>query len=132
MPEKSPDTKTSTTKKKKVLIAEDERPLAHALELKFAHEGFETHIAGDGQQALDLLKAEKFAAVLLDLIMPKLDGFAFLEELKKRKTKIPVIILSNLGQDEDIERAKKLGAEGYFVKSNTPIAEIVKAIKAAL
>ncbi len=67
--------------------------------------------------------------ILLDLIMPQMDGFTFMEQLKK---KTPVIILSNLGQDEDKERAKQLGAVDYFVKSNTPITEIIKKVKASI
>ena len=121
-----------TGNKKCLLIAEDERPLAHALELKFAHEGYETHIVQDGAAALEKVIELKPKAILLDLIMPKMDGFAFLEELKKQKINIPVIVLSNLGQDEDQERAKALGAKGYFVKSNTPIVEIVKYVKSVL
>jgi len=124
--------KAPTGNKKKILIAEDERPLAHALELKFAHDGFETHIAVDGKQALEITKKFKFNVILLDLIMPTLDGFAFLEAFQKSKSKIPIVVLSNLGQEEDIERAKKLGAKGYFVKSNTPIAEIVKKVRTVL
>lgn len=111
---------------KKVLIVEDERPLAHALELKFSHEGYETVIATDGAEALKIANATKFSAILLDLIMPNLDGFTFMEQLKKKS---PIIVLSNLGQDEDKERAKELGAIGYFVKSNTPITDIIKAVK---
>lgn len=105
---------------------EDERPLAHALELKFTHEGYEVEIATDGQEALDRANVNSYAAILLDLIMPNLDGFAFLEQMKKKS---PVIILSNLGQDEDKQRAKELGAVEYFVKSNTPITEIIKKVK---
>ena len=61
--------------------------------------------------------------------MPEMDGFTFLEQLKK---KTPVIVLSNLGQSEDRERAKKLGAKDYLVKSNTPITDIVKVVKTFL
>jgi len=129
--EEAPKEKSSGNKQC-LLIAEDERPLAHALELKFAHEGYETHIVQDGVAALEKVKELKPKAILLDLIMPKMDGFAFLEELKKLKISIPVIVLSNLGQDEDQERAKALGAKGYFVKSNTPIVEIVKYVKSVL
>ena len=111
---------------KKILIVEDERPLAHALELKFTHEGYEVQIATDGEEALKAAGAGGYAAILLDLIMPNLDGFAFLEQMKKS---CPVIILSNLGQDEDKQRAKELGAVEYFVKSNTPITEIIKKVK---
>jgi CheY-like chemotaxis protein len=118
--------------KKCLLIAEDERPLAHALELKFSHEGYETHIVQDGAEAMEKVKELNPKAILLDLIMPKMDGFAFLEELKKENISIPVIVLSNLGQDEDQERAKALGVKGYFVKSNTPIVDIVKHVKDVL
>ncbi len=112
--------------KKTILIVEDERPLAHALELKFTHEGYDVQIATDGQEALDLANKNSYEAILLDLIMPNLDGFAFLEQLKN---KTPVIVLSNLGQDEDKERAKSLGALDYFVKSNTPITTIIQKVQ---
>ncbi len=118
--------KTTKTNGKKILIVEDERPLAHALELKFTHEGYQVEIATDGEEALKLANASKYAAILLDLIMPNLDGFAFLEQMKKKS---PVIVLSNLGQDEDKQRAEELGAVDYFVKSNTPITEIIKKVK---
>ncbi|MBU0766918.1 response regulator [Patescibacteria group bacterium] len=124
--EKPPSTKGC------LLIAEDERPLAHALELKFSHEGYETHIVQDGVEAFEMIKKCNPRAILLDLIMPRMDGFALLEKLKEEGINIPVIVLSNLGQDEDQERAKALGAKGYFVKSNTPIVEIVKYVKSVL
>ncbi|PIR54484.1 hypothetical protein COU75_00645 [Candidatus Peregrinibacteria bacterium CG10_big_fil_rev_8_21_14_0_10_42_8] len=122
--------KKDTEKKgKKVLIVEDERPLSHALELKFSHEGFEVVIATDGAEALKIANTTTFSAILLDLIMPNMDGFTFMEQLKKKS---PIIVLSNLGQDEDKQRAKELGAIGYFVKSNTPITEIIKTVKSSM
>jgi DNA-binding response OmpR family regulator len=121
MPKK--DTKSAG---KKVLIVEDERPLSHALELKFTHEGYDVVIATDGAEALKIANTTKFAVILLDLIMPNMDGFTFMEQLKNKS---PIIVLSNLGQDEDKARAKELGAIGYFVKSNTPITEIIKTVK---
>lgn len=121
-----PAEKQTKTNGKKILIVEDERPLAHALELKFSHEGYEVEIATDGAEALKLANSSKYAAILLDLIMPNLDGFSFLEQMKNKS---PVIILSNLGQDEDKQRAEELGAVEYFVKSNTPITEIIKKVK---
>ena len=125
------DTQKPVPKKtgKKILIVEDERPLAHALELKFTHEGYDVTIATDGAEALKIANAGSFVMILLDLIMPNLDGFGFLEKMKK---KTPVIVLSNLGQDEDKERAKSLGAAGYFVKSNTPITEIIAKVKSLI
>lgn len=110
---------------KRVLIAEDEKPMARALEMKLNSLGFDAHTVFDGEQALAALKAEKFDVVLLDLMMPKLDGFGVLEALQKEGSKVPVIVSSNLGQPEDMERAKGLGAVDFFVKSDTPISEVV-------
>lgn len=128
MAEKAAKTKTKKAGKK-ILIVEDERPLAHALELKFTHEGYDVTVAPDGVEGLKVANATKFDMILLDLIMPQLDGFGFMEQLKK---KCPVIVLSNLGQSEDRERAEQLGAIDYFVKSNTPITDIIKRVKSAL
>ncbi len=112
-----------------ILIVEDEKPLAHALEMKLKNEGYDVTTATNGEDALVTMKKSRFGLVLLDLIMPHMDGFGVLTEMKDRKIKIPVIVLSNLGQDEDREKAKQLGAIDYFVKSNTPIAEIVARVK---
>lgn len=117
---------------KKILIVEDERPLAHALEMKFRNQGYETQIVMNGVEALAAVKVGGFGLVLLDLIMPVMDGFAVLAELKNQGNIIPVIVLSNLGQDEDRIKSKELGAIDYFVKSNTPIAEIVTRVKSIL
>lgn len=121
--------KPAAKKGKKILIVEDEHPLAHALELKFTHEGYDVTLAADGEAGIKIANAESFDMILLDLIMPKLDGFGFLEQLKKKS---PVIVLSNLGQEEDRIRTEKLGAKGYFVKSNTPITEIINKVKSLL
>lgn len=117
---------------KKLLIVEDERPLAHALEMKFRNQGYETQVVVNGVEALAAVKAGGFGLMLLDLIMPVMDGFAVLAELKNQKNNIPVIVLSNLGQDEDRAKAKELGVIDYFVKSNTPIADIVLRVKSLL
>lgn len=120
---------TAGKRGKKILIVEDERPLAHALELKFTHEGYNVTIASDGEEGLKAANATKFDMILLDLIMPQMDGFTFMEQLKKKS---PVIVLSNLGQDEDRERAESLGAIDYFVKSNTPITDIIKKVQSTI
>lgn len=130
-PKKAP-AKASKPKGKRILIVEDERPLAHALELKLNHEGYVTEIATSGTEALKKGTAGKYDLILLDLIMPEVDGFEVLTELKAKKVKSKVIVLSNLGQDEDKARAKDLGAIEYFVKANTPIVDIVKRVRAAL
>ncbi len=122
--------KKSTSKKKKsILIIEDETALAHALALKFEAEGFETTVVHNGREGLKAAKSGTFSVILLDLIMPELDGFTFLEELSPKKKKLSVVVLSNLGQEEDRKRATELGADDYFVKSGTPITEIIKRVK---
>lgn len=114
--------------KKRILIVEDEKPMARALEIKMNNSGFEAKVAADGQMALDILATEKFDIILLDLVTPRKNGFEVLEELKTRGNATPVIISSNLSQAEDIERAKALGARDYFVKSNTPISKVVEHV----
>lgn len=114
---------------KKILIVEDEKPLARALELKLNHSGFETKLASDGEEALSILEDEKFNLIILDLILPKMDGFEILSKLKERKNNIPVIVASNLSQLEDQKRAKELGVIDYFVKSDVSLVEIVKIVK---
>jgi two-component system response regulator ResD len=115
--------------KKKILIVEDERPLAHALELKVGHEGFETRVCLTGAEGLKEALTGLYDCILLDLIMPEMDGFSLLQELMQKKIKTPVIVLSNLGQEEDRVKAKGFGVVDYFVKANTPIVDIVKRVR---
>ena len=114
---------------KKILVVEDERAIAKAMELKLKSSGFEAMVAFDGLEALKILKKEKFDLIIIDLVMPKLDGFGTLEEIKKMKVKTPIIVSSNLNQEEDMMRAKELGAVDFFVKSNIPISKLVENIK---
>jgi two-component system, OmpR family, response regulator ArlR len=118
--------------KKRILIIEDEKPLAHALELKMTHEGYETAVASTGEAGLKEAVTGKYDLILLDLILPGIDGFTILQELKVKKAKTVVIILSNLGQDEDRQKAKEYGVKDYLVKSNVPLADIVKVVKASI
>jgi len=129
-PQKNPAVEKSAANR--ILIVEDEKPLSHALAMKLKHEGFETDLATNGEEAIQKLKDQSYDMVLLDLIMPVIDGFGVLEDIRSRKLMTPVIILSNLGQDEDRAKAKELGAIDYFVKSNTPIADIVTRVKAVI
>ncbi|HXV27053.1 MAG TPA: response regulator [Candidatus Paceibacterota bacterium] len=112
-----------------ILIAEDELPLAKALAMKLESAGYTVTAVTNGSECLAELKAKKYDMLLLDLIMPETDGFAVLEELKSRGTKIPTIVLSNLGQEEDIERAKSLGAKDYFIKADTSLSAIVDMVR---
>lgn len=117
---------------KKILIADDEGVLANALSLKLKNVGFDTSVAKDGEETITMIKSENYDLILLDLMMDKKDGFTVLEEMKEAQIKTPVIVTSNLGQSEDISRAEGLGAVGYFIKSNTPISEIVEKVKEVL
>lgn len=114
---------------KKILIIEDERPLARALELKLTHVGFETKTAVNGEEGLAILQEESFDLILTDLVMPKVDGFAVLTALRERGNTTPVIVLTNLSQAEDESRARTLGASGFLVKSDISVSEIVERIK---
>lgn len=114
---------------KKILVAEDEKPMAKALALKLNHAGFEAKEAHNGEEALDMLSKESFDLLLLDLIMPRMDGFSVLEKIKEKGIKVKIVVTSNLGQEEDSIKAKSLGAIDYFVKSDTSLAEIVDYVK---
>jgi two-component system, OmpR family, response regulator VicR len=118
-----------TNKKIKVLIADDEKALGNAIKLKLEHEGIEAKLVSNGLEAVDLLEKEEFDMVILDLVMPKLDGFGVLEKIKENKITVPVVVASNLMQEVDIRRAKDLGVADFLVKSDTPVLEIVKKIK---
>lgn len=119
--------------KSKVLVVEDDQFLRKIYEVKLSDEGFNVKIAVDGEEGIKLALDFKPDVILLDLIMPKLNGFEVLEKLKgKEKIKTPIYVLSNLGQDSDVEKAKELGAEGYLVKAVTPINEVVRTIRSSL
>lgn len=117
----------------KILIIEDEESLAFVLQEKLGGVKFETKVAKDGEVALPMVRSFKPELILLDLILPKKDGFTILKELKTdpELSMIPVIVLSNLGEDENIKKAFALGAKDYFVKSQHPINEIIEKIENA-
>jgi DNA-binding response OmpR family regulator len=119
-------------KKKKILVVDDEQALAKALELKLSHSGYEAKAVHDGKAAIEELKKNKYDLVLTDLVMPGTDGFALLADMQQRGDKTPTIVSSNLGQQEDIERAKALGADDYFVKAETSIAQVIEHIRRQL
>lgn len=121
----------SMAKKNKVLIVEDEATISALYKTKLEAGGFEVLTADNGSDGLGLAKKQKPNIVILDVILPQLDGFAVLEELKKDSStkKIPVIMLTNLGTDEDKEKGKKMGARDYLVKSNLTPAQVEDVIK---
>ena len=118
-------------KKKTVLIIEDDIFLIKAYQVKFEKEGIDAVVANDGKEAMGFLDKEPVSVVILDLMLPGMSGFDILEAIRKnsRWKKVPVIILSNLGQQEDIDRGKALGANEYFIKTNIKINEIAEKVK---
>jgi DNA-binding response OmpR family regulator len=114
----------------RVLLAEDDRFLRKAAETALKRQGFTVLPAVDGEEALRMARAETPDIVLLDLIMPKRQGFEVLRALKAdpATASIPVIILSNLGQESDVKQAMEAGAVGYFVKANLSLQDLVKRV----
>lgn len=115
-----------------ILIVEDDAFLVHAYEVMLSTQGFVVRIAPDGEQALAAINSTRPPAlVLLDLMLPRVSGFEVLEAVRKdpHVSDIPIIVLSNLGQPADIERAKALGARDYFVKSDTPLENVVETVR---
>lgn len=114
-----------------ILFVEDEPTLQKTLSLALTQEGYEVKNALDGEAGLNLAREIKPNLILLDLILPKMDGFEVLEELKKDdNTKdIPVIILTNLESSPEIEKALVLGATTYLVKANYDLKEVIEKIK---
>lgn len=118
----------------RILIIEDEEFLSKALLDNFEAEGFSVSIAQNGEVALSKIEKQKPDMILLDLLLPRKGGFEVLEELKKNPewSFIPVVVLSNLGGDEQIKRALEMGADDYFVKSQHPIEEVIEKVKDTL
>ncbi|MBI3633223.1 MAG: response regulator [Candidatus Vogelbacteria bacterium] len=119
---------------KKVLLVEDDKFLRETLAKKLITNGLVVQAAIDGKNALEILKTFTPNLVLLDLLLPDIDGFTVLQEMKKdpKFTPVPVIVLSNLDKPDDMQKAKGLGAKDFMVKSNFTLNEIVNRAKATL
>lgn len=115
---------------KKILIVEDEEILRSLLSDKLREEGFEVIEAIDGETGLEKIKKEKPDLVLLDLVLPGIDGYEVLRRAKEdsETAKVPIMVLSNLGQQEEIKKALDLGARSYLIKSNFSLEEISQKI----
>jgi len=116
---------------KRILIIEDDRFLRELIGRKLSDEGFVIIEAVDGEQGIKKVKEKKPDLVLLDLILPSIDGFEVLSQIKKEESlkSIPIIILSNLGQKEEVEKGLKLGAVDYLIKAHFTPGEIIEKIK---
>lgn len=126
--------KKSNKQKKTVLIVEDDAMLSRVLSEDIVLEGFDAININNGAEALGSVKKYKPDIILLDLILPGIDGFEVLRQLEsdKETKNIPVFVLSNLDKAPDVKSAKVLDAKQYFIKANTQIETIIKAIKKEL
>ncbi len=117
-------------KNKHVLIVEDEAFLSKALNLKIGKAGISSTVISDGDEAIKYLKNKPSDLVMLDLMLPGTDGYEILAAIRKNPKwkSVPVIIMSNLAQAQDKQKAEELGIEDYVVKSDTKIAEIMEKI----
>jgi DNA-binding response OmpR family regulator len=116
---------------KKVLIVEDEEAILEALEAKFTAEKFKVARAKNGLEGLDVFSSFKPDLILLDILMPIMDGVTMLKKLRasEKGKKVPVIILTNLSDDEKVAEALAAGSHEYLVKSNWKIDDVVKKVK---
>jgi CheY-like chemotaxis protein len=117
-----------------VLLAEDDRLLRKAAEFELRRHGRRVVTAADGEEALRLARQEKPDLILMDMIMPKMQGFEVLHLLKQEAgtALIPVIVLSNLGQDRDVQEAMKAGAVAYLIKANLSLKDLSAHVDEAL
>lgn len=119
---------------KKICIVEDEPSLLEMYQMKFTADGYQVVTASDGEAGLKVIKEEKPDLVLLDLVMPRMDGYQVLGALRKdpATAKTVVYIFSNLGQSSEVERGIAEGANGYFVKSNLTPSQLAEEVKKIL
>jgi len=116
---------------KKILLVEDEELLADLLLKKLTVSGYEVSLANDGERGLNLVRELRPDLVLLDILMPKMDGLQVLAEMQKDNAlrKIPVIVISNSGQPVEIDKIKKLGAKDWLIKTDFNLQEIMQKVK---
>ena len=117
-----------------ILIVEDDTFLSNIYKTKFEFEGFKVSTSENGEVGLADVKKKKPDLILLDILMPKMDGFTVLQELQKDKSmsKIPVILLTNLGQKDDIQKGLELGAKDYIIKAHFKPSEVVEKVRKVL
>jgi CheY-like chemotaxis protein len=115
----------------KILLVEDEEIIIDLLRKKLEKEGYQMEIARDGEEGLEKMRKERFDLILLDIIMPKMGGFEVMEEMKEDEElkKIPVIVISNSGQPVELDRAQKLGAKDWLIKTEFDPQEVLEKVK---
>ena len=119
---------------KKILLVEDEEIMIDLLQRKLTKEGYEVSVARDGEEGLKLMREVKPTLILLDIVMPKMGGFEVMEEMAKEPElkKIPVIVISNSGQPVELDRAQKLGAKDWLIKTEFDPQEVIEKVKKQL
>ena len=117
--------------KKYILLVEDDEFLAELYATKLTLEGFEVGLANDGEKGLKMVKARTPDLVLLDIILPKMDGFEVLKNMKedKKYKDLPVILLTNLSQKDEVAKGLDLGAADYLIKAHFMPSEVIKKIR---
>lgn len=120
--------------KKKILIIEDEKFLLEMYQSRFEKEGYRVSTAIDGQHGLELAQKEKPDLIILDIVMPGMDGYEVIKNLKKNSQtrKIIILVFSNLGQQEEINQGLKLGADDYIVKTDLTPSELINKVERML
>ena len=118
----------------KVLLIEDDKMILDMYTLKFSQEGYDVIQAENGKDGLDSAKKNEPDVILLDIILPQMDGFTVLKLLKEdaKLKKIPVVLLTNLGQDGDVKKGLELGAKDYLIKANFTPAQVLDKVKSVL
>jgi CheY-like chemotaxis protein len=116
---------------KKILLIEDEEIMINLLQRKLTQAGYEVSVAKNGEEGLKVMREVKPEIILLDIIMPKMGGFEVMEEMQKDKklAKIPVIVISNSGQPVELDRAQKLGARDWLIKTEFDPQEVIDKVK---
>jgi len=123
---------------KSILLVEDDPFLIDIYTTKLKESGFSIEIATSGEEGLKKLREKKFDLLVLDIVLPKIDGWEILEKIKEQRAKsknlkgLKIIVLSNLGQKEEVEKGLRLGAEKYLIKAHYTPTEVVEEIKQLL
>ena len=123
---------------KRILLVEDDPFLIDIYQKKLEDSGFLVEVVNDGERALEILKEKNFDLMLLDIVLPKIDGWKILEEIgkmkekKKELEKMKIVIWSNLGEKEDVKKGLSLGATSYLIKANFTPSEVVREVEKLL
>lgn len=121
--------------KKRILIVDDDEFLLDMYTVKFKEAGFEVDFAAEGRTAKEKMKKHRYDAILLDIVMPELDGLTLLKDLRQEKANIKdtlIVYLTNLGQREDIEKGLALGVGDYIIKAHFTPSEVVRRVEELL